>query len=167
MPRPTLKQFGDLKPEDFKQHPIWVNVHILDYDEEWYDETDEETFRPWLESRPVGADEMFLVSAQFKFADGTKLEGFVTPAVAYEGLRNLGSLQPQIFAKSGQRFAFWHGMFRQSESEQCFYNCFAKAPDQVFPIQFQPLPGLTSSVAAGEIPGFLSIPHGEEVVITK
>ena len=167
MPRPILKQFGDLKPEDFKQHPIWVSVHTLDYDEKWYDETDEETFRPWLDNRPVVADEMFLVSVRLAFADGTEFEGFVTPAATYEGLRSMGSLQPQVFAPSGQRFGFWHGMSRQSESEQRFYQCFAKSPEQVFPIRFQPLPGLTSSAASGEIPGFMSRPCREEVEVTK
>jgi hypothetical protein len=167
MSRPTLKQFGDLKPEDFQRHPVWVSVHTLDYDEEWYDDTDEETFRPWLADRPVGADEMFLVSARLRFADGTEFEGFVTPTASYEGLRSMGSIQPQVFAPSGQRFAFWHGMFRQAESKRRFYECFAKSPAQVFPIQFQPRPGLTSSVASGEIPGFMSIPRGKEVEVTK
>jgi len=167
MPRPTLKQFGDLTPEDFRQHPIWVSVHTLDYDEDWYDDTDEETFRPWLGDRPVGGEEMFLVSARLSFADGAEFEGFVTPAISYEGLRSMGSLQPQVFAPSGQRFAFWHGMFRQTEFETRFYQNFAKSPEQVFPIRFQALPGLTSSVAAGAIPGFMSIPRGEEVEVTK
>ncbi|TCO82535.1 hypothetical protein EV701_14624 [Chthoniobacter flavus] len=161
MPRPILKQFGDLKPEDFRQHPIWVSVHTLDYGAEWYEETDEETFRPWLEKPPVGADEMFLVSARLTFADGTEFDGFVTPARSYEGLRSMGSLQPQIFAPSGRRFGFWQGMFRRSESERDFYQTFTKSPQQVFPIRFQPLPGLTSSVASGEIPGFMSRPRGE------
>jgi hypothetical protein len=110
---------------------------------------------------------MFLVSARLAFADGTEFEGFVTPAASYEGLRSMGSLQPQVFAPSGQRFGFWHGMFRQLESERGFYQTFAKSPQQVFPIRFQPLPGLTSSVASGEIPGFMSIPRGEEVEVTK
>ena len=83
MARPILKQFGDLTPADFKQYPIWVSVHSLGYGEEWYDETDEETFRPWLGERPVGAQEMFLVSARFTFADGTEYDGFVTPAISY------------------------------------------------------------------------------------
>lgn len=79
----------------------------------------------------------------------------------------MGSLQPQVFAPSGQRFVFWHGMLRRSESEGRFYDSLAKSPEQVFPIQFQPLPGLTSSAAAGEIPRFLSISHGKEVAVTK
>jgi hypothetical protein len=167
MARPILKQFGDLTPEDFKQHPIWVSVHSLDYEEEWYDETDEETFRPWLGDRPVGAEEVFLVSARFGFADGTEFDGFVTPTGSYEGLHSMGLIQPQVFASSGQMFAFWHGMFRNLESERRFYQSFAKSAEQVFPIHFQPLPGLTSSVASGEIHGFMSNPHGVEVEVTK
>lgn len=167
MARPILKQFGDLTPIDFRKYPVWVGVHTLDYGEEWYDETDEETFRPWLGELPVGAEEMFLVSARLKFADGAEFEGFVTPAVSYEGLRDMGALQPQVFTASGQRFAFWHGMFRQAESATRFYQSFARSSNQVFPIQFQALPGLTSSVAAGAIPGFMAIPRGQEVEVTK
>ena len=167
MARPILKQFGDLTPEDFRKYPIWVSVHTLDYDEEWYGETDEETFRPWVGERPVGAEEMFLVSARFKFADGAEFEGFVTPTISYEGLRDMGALQPQVFTPSGQRFAFWHGMFRRAESEKQLYQSFAKSSDQVFPIQFQAPPGLTSCEAAGVIPGFMAIPGGAEVEVTK
>lgn len=167
MPRPILKQFFDLTPDDFKRNPIWVSVHTLDYDEEWYEDTDEETFRPWIGPLPVAANEMYMVSARFKFADGTESEGFVTPTAAYTGLSNMGSLQPQIFAPSGKRFAFWHGMFRQTEHERSFYDAFAKSPEQVFPLRFAPAPGLTSSVASGEIPGFLSTPRSDGVEVTK
>lgn len=110
---------------------------------------------------------MFLVSTLLRFADGTEFEGCVTPVASYEGLRSMGSLQPLVFSPSGQSFAFWHGMFRRPDSERSFYQAFAKSAEQVFPIRFQPLPGLTSSTASGEIPGFLSIPRGEEVDVTK
>ena len=79
----------------------------------------------------------------------------------------MGALQPQVFIPSGQRFAFWHGMFRQVESERQFYQSFAKSSNEVFPIQFRALPGLTSCVAAGAIPGFMSIPRGGEVEVAK
>jgi len=166
MTRPTLKQFGDLTSQDFKQHPIWVSVHSLDYEEEWYDETDEETFRPWLGNRPVGAEEMFLVSARFGFADGTEFDGFVTPTSSYDGLASMGAIQPQLFAPSGQRWAFWHGMLPDPDCARRFYQSFAKMAEQVFPISFRPLPGLTSSVASGEIPGFMFISRGNKVEVT-
>ncbi len=166
MPLPLLKQFGDLRSADFKQYPIWVGVHVLDYGKEWYDETDEATFRPWLGERPVGAEEMFLVSARFTFAGGTEYDGFVTPATSYDGLRSMGSIQPQVFSPSGEPFAFWQGWFQPPNSDARFYRSFARPSPQVFPIRFRPQPGLTSAVASGEIPGFMSIPCGEQVKVT-
>lgn len=47
MEKPELKQFGDLTHEDFDRHPVWIGCHVADYDELWYEDTDEETFRPW------------------------------------------------------------------------------------------------------------------------
>jgi hypothetical protein len=156
MPRPLLKQFGDLTPADFKQYPIWVSVHSLGYGEDWYDETDEETFRPWLGERPVGAEEMFLVSARFTFADGAEYDGFVTPAISYEGLRSMGLIQPEVFSPSGEPFGFWFGMFESADTVERFYRSFAKSSAQTFPIRFQAQSCLTSAVAAGEITGFMS-----------
>ena len=167
MTHPVLKQFGDLTAADFKQHPVWVSVHTLDYDEEWYAETDEETFRPWTGKRPVGAEHMFLVSARFRFADGSEFEGFVTPVSVLEGLRSMGDLQPQVFSPAGELFSFWFGMFGSPETVAAFYKRFAKTPAQVFPVFFQTLPELTTAVASGEIPGFLSMPQGEEVKIIR
>jgi hypothetical protein len=164
-PHPTLRQSADLTPEDFRLHPIWVSVHTLDYDEDWYNETGEETFRPWLGDRPVGVDETFLVSACLKFADGSEFDGFATPCSFDSGLDSMGTLQPCVFAPSGEIFAFWHGKFRQVEHERRFYQSFSKSPGEVFPISFRPLNGLTSGIASGEIPGFMSIPG--DIVITK
>lgn len=63
--KPILKQFGDLTPADFADHAVWVSVHTLDYDEPWYDDNDEETFRPWTGKLPVAPqDGMFLVRAK-------------------------------------------------------------------------------------------------------
>jgi hypothetical protein len=44
----------------------------VDNDEPWYDDTDEETFRPWLSEIPVAADEMYLVACEFMMADGSR-----------------------------------------------------------------------------------------------
>jgi hypothetical protein len=44
---PILKQFAALTIEDFAQCPVWIACHVADYDEPWYDDTDEETFRPY------------------------------------------------------------------------------------------------------------------------
>jgi hypothetical protein len=47
--KPVLKQFGDLTLADFERHPVWVSVHGLDEGAPWYDDTNEETFRPWTD----------------------------------------------------------------------------------------------------------------------
>jgi hypothetical protein len=123
--RPTLKQFGHLTPNDFITHPVWVSCHIIDYDEPWYDDTDEETFRPWLSEIPVAAEEMYLVACQFTMADGSRYQGFGTPASEAE---NIGLIQPQVFSPSGRRFAFWLGMFPRQEEIDGFYTDFGKGP---------------------------------------
>jgi len=51
--RTHLKQAGDLVAANFEAHPVWVSCHVVDYDEPWYDDTDEETFRPWLGALPL------------------------------------------------------------------------------------------------------------------
>src|SRR6185503_15391472 len=45
--RPGLKQFGQLTMEDFDLAPVWASCHSFDSNEPWFDDTDEETFRPW------------------------------------------------------------------------------------------------------------------------
>ena len=101
--KPQLLQFGDLTPAHFAAHPVWIQSHILDYDEPWYDETDEETFRPWTGQLPASPEEgMLLVAADLRLQDGTALEGFVTPALrdAANDPALLGTIQPQLFLPS-------------------------------------------------------------------
>jgi hypothetical protein len=88
--RPTLKQFIELRQSDFDNYPIWVNCHVVDYDEEWYDDTDEETFRPWTGDIPVFPDDtMYLVTASFQLNDGTIMNGFLTPDIGLKGENEL------------------------------------------------------------------------------
>lgn len=68
---PLLRQAYDLTPEDFVRHPIWVQCHLVDYDEHWYEETDEATFRPWTGDKPVDPQRaIFLVRATMALAAG-------------------------------------------------------------------------------------------------
>jgi hypothetical protein len=79
--RPELKQFGDLTAEDFERHPVWIGCHTADYDEPWYDDTDEETFRPRTGDLPADPSEgMLLVRANATLRDGSSFPGFLTPA---------------------------------------------------------------------------------------
>jgi hypothetical protein len=149
---PELKQFGELSPADFDRHPVWVSCHGADDGQPWYDETDEETFRPFTGALPVSqADGMFLVRALFELRDGTGLKGFITPAF-HEA--DLGVLQPHVFVGE-RRFRFWGGMFGvPAEERQAFYSALGKDADAVFPLRFDGEPGLATGAAAGGIKGF-------------
>ena len=156
--KPELRQLGTLKPEDFTRHPVWVQCHVVDSEEAWNSQTDEETFRPWTGGLPVEPQHgMFLVRATFDLADGTILTGFVTPSASSE----LGTMQPSLFTASGQRVAFWLGMFPRLEECEAAYSSLAKTASQVFPIRFAADVQLSRGVASGTLEGFYSIPEGK------
>jgi len=52
MSKPRMRQEYDLTPADFNRCPVWVSVHNHDSDEPWYDQADENTFRPWTGALP-------------------------------------------------------------------------------------------------------------------
>jgi hypothetical protein len=153
--KPILKQFGDLAPADFVEHPVWASVHKLDYDEPWYDDTDEETFRPWAGELPVSPEDgMFLVRAKLILADGRALDGFITPHLDSEAV-DLGVIQPQAFLPSGTRCDFWDGMFKRDRKERdVLYNELGNDPRSVFPIKFAAESGLAKGHVSGTIHGF-------------
>lgn len=151
-PTPELKQFGDIRPEDFDRHPVWVSCHSVDYDEPWYDDSDEETFRPFTESLPIGSEEMYLVRCSFSLSDGSTLSGFATPAATSD---DWGTIQPQAFLDDGRLIGFWLGILPKEGvlAELCL--ALGKSEDRIFPISFSPAPGLTSAECGGTITGFM------------
>lgn len=165
---PELVQFGDLTPAHFERHPVWISCHIADYDEPWYDQTDEETFRPWTEALPVDASYgMLLAKAEFLLADGTRLEGFMTPAVPGDPVELLGLMQPNVFLPTGTLGAFWEGGVTRDASEHAaFYRALGKTAAQVFPIRFSASEKLVTGITKGTLDGFYSIPDGEAVHVT-
>jgi len=170
-PRPTLRQFGDLTPKDFEAHPVWVNCHVIDYDQPWYADTDEETFRPWLKSVPVDAAQtMFLVRASLRLADGTVLSGFITPQNPkdYGGEPDFGLIQPQLFLPTGKRVSFWFGNMAPPEKDISeFYTILAKREANVFPLTFAAEAGLATGVVTGAVPGFCFMSLRGEVKVRK
>ena len=168
---PLLRQFGELHPQDFVHHPVWVNCHIIDYNAPWYEKTDEETFRPWNKALPVDpAEAMFLVSALFSLADGTEMHGFITPQNQndYGGKTNLGIIQPQMFLPAGNRVAFWFGILTPPPWEiSSFYAVLGKSKQEVFPIAFETIEGLAKGIVSGSVPGFCSISDSEGIRITR
>lgn len=151
-PRPELKQYADLRPRDFDLHSVWIACHTADYDEEWYDETDEETFRPYTGALPITAEEMYLVRCTFTLSDGTTMTGFATPAGGEDAW---GLMQPQIFLPNGQRVGVWFGMFPPQNAVKQFCESFGKEKENIFPIHFAADEELTSDVCSGEIPGLM------------
>lgn len=150
--RPKLKNIGDLRPADFVRHPIWINCHIVDYDEKWYDETTEETMRPYIGPIPVGTEELYSVRCTLIIADGTTFDGFATPADEAE---DWGRIQPRLLLRDRPPILFWQGMFPSKGllSELC--EAIDKRPDQIFPIMVAPVAGLTTGVCTGTIRGFM------------
>jgi len=160
--KPVLKQFGDLTAADFAKSPVWASVYLLDYDELWYDDTNEETFRPWIGELPVGPEKgIFLVRAKLTLADGCVFDGFITPQHQAE-LPSLGTIQPNLFLPSGKLCSFWDGMFkRPSQEREIIYRELGKDAETIFPIQFAAEKGLARGHVAGSIPGFCWRPKGK------
>jgi hypothetical protein len=149
---PLLRQFGALTLVDFEAQPVWIGCHTVDSDAPWYDQTDEETFRPRKGELPAGPSEgMLLVRASATLRDGTCFAGFLTPAFE-EG--DLGTIQPQLFAGE-RRFSFWGGVPGVArEDRDAFYAAVERGADAVFPIRFAADPGLTTGVSRAEVDGF-------------
>src|SRR6266481_7973753 len=129
MAKPELKQFGNLTSEDFERCAVWIGCHTFDYDEPWYDDTDEETFRPWDSDLPVDASQgMLLVRATIELRDGSRHSGFTTPAL---NRGDLGTQQPQIFA-GDSRFGFWGGVIGVPvEERQALYAALERKADAI------------------------------------
>jgi hypothetical protein len=161
--RPILKQYGNLGPADFLSHSVWVSCHSVDYDESWYDDTDEETFRPWTGSLPVGTDEMYLVHATFTLKDGTCLFGFVTSTDDGDAW---GIIQPQIFCRDGSLLSVWFGMFPPVNAKFEFCSRLGKKIEEIFPISFTTLPQLTAGISSGIIPGLMKSSGDSFQIIT-
>ena len=157
MSGPELVQFADLTQAHFARQPLWIQVHTADYDEPWYSDSDEETFRPRSGPLPASASEgMLLVSASFTLADGTQQRGFVTPAAQQKGSEaDLGLVQPHLFLPGGGWASFWGGLAGiRGEDKARFYRLLERSGEAVFPIRYRTLPGLVDPAEAGEIRGF-------------
>jgi hypothetical protein len=130
-------------------------VHTVDLDESWYEDTDEETFRPWNGPLPVGPEEgMLLLRASLTLADGRSLDSFITKQLDGEPL-DLGERQPQLFLPSGTRVDFWEGMFKPPvEQRNIIYFALGSDPSSIFPISFRADEGLATGRVAGKISGF-------------
>jgi hypothetical protein len=152
VPQPILKQFVALSPEDFERHPVWIACHAADYDEPWYDETDEETFRPYSGPLPADASDLLLVSATATMSDGSRHPGLLSPS---QETGDMAALQPHVFV-GGRAYGFWRGMVGVPEAERrAFHDATGKVPEDAFPIRFTADPSLLAGVMEAEVPGWL------------
>ncbi len=172
--RPLLKQFGDLSPEDFQQHPVWIHVHVVDYGEPWYAEANEETFRPRLGPLPASPGEgILLVRSRFTLADGRAFTGFITPEHAEPDeltpwMTGLGIIQPQMFLPSGLRLPFWFGVLKPDPDQlKSVYDELRAPPDRIFPIEFSADPALAEGIVSGRVDGFYRKNWRGKVVIIR
>ena len=166
--KPLLKQCWELSAEDFARYPIWQPVHNLDVDEPWYDETDEETFRPWTGSLPAEPADYSLVRTSFTLDDGTPLQGYACP-YQQNSLADLGEIQPVVFLPDDTAVGFYLGMFEDPDREgQAFCQALGKSAEAIFPITYQIEPGLvTAEIPAGTIPGFLVLSQISEEYFSR
>lgn len=156
---PELVQFDALTPTHFARWPVWIGVHVADYDEPWYEDADEETFRPFDGDLPVDPERgMLLVKAEMTLADGSMLPGFVTPAAgASGGAGDMGTMQPHLFGPDGRLHGFWTGMIRSTAADRSrVYASLGREPSAIFPIRFRAGSALVRGGIEGRIDGFLS-----------
>jgi hypothetical protein len=177
---PELKQETDLSPADFARQPVWVGVHHYDSDQPWYEQSDEETFRPWTGPLPFAEPRGFaLVATEFVLADGSVYGGYcrsvpdtpneLTPWSQRHGGDPLSLLllqNPIIFVDS-QQFDFQLRVpeLRQN-AIQSFFTAIGKKPGEVFPLQFSAAGGLIEGINSGKIEGFYDLPVGKTTLDT-
>lgn len=172
MTQPTLRQYNDLSRADFQAYPVWMRVYGRDEQEPWYNLVDEITYRPWNGHLPYQcsdtSERSVVVYAAFQLADGTLLDGFMTPPSPADGPRGyeLSYLQPELFLPDGSSIGFWWGTGKiPAARKDEFYAALTKSAAEVFPITFGAAEGLVDLDYRGSISGFLSMTRTGELLV--
>lgn len=144
------KQFNELTTNDFAEYPVWEFA----LDEECEEGQDETTVRPYSFTPPLNARAgMFVVSAAFVLADGTRMSGCVFTSVPEEA--SIGHMDPAILTSKGA-VSFWFGAKAPTAQEIAdSYQLLGKTASEVFPLVFDAEVSLEEGVASGVIEGFL------------
>jgi len=167
--KPLLKKYGQLNMSDFEYCPIWIGCHVTDYNEPWYNETDEETFRPWKGLLPVSPENgVFLLITNFLLADGTVLQGFISPKKQGNSNNLIQSTQPQILHSTEQQIAFWFGcLVPPDDYINQIYFLLNKSHKEIFPIKFEAKANLSTGITSGTIWGFYYLNKNCEICLKK
>ena len=145
------KQVDQLTEQDFRESPVWEFA----LDEEGEEGQDEATVRPYVLERDLDPSEgMFILRARLLLADGTILQGYMTPP--FRGDAGLGTLQPVVLTAQGQ-VSFWLGSIDPGTAfiADQYSRMGKSSATQVFPIRFESAVPLVGGPVRGEIPGFL------------
>lgn len=145
------KQVDQLTAQDFEASSVWEFA----LDEEGEEGQDEATVRPYaLEGKLDPSEGMFIIRARLALADGTILQGYMTPP--FQGDAELGTLQPVVLTNKGQ-VLFWFGSIDPgSVFIADLYSRMGKSTaTQVFPVRFESAVPLVGGPVRGEIPGFV------------
>jgi hypothetical protein len=144
------KQVYELTPEDLSKFPVWEFA----LDEEGKEGQNKATVRPYELSGaldPSGGK--FVVRASFTLADGSTMQGYLTPPV--HGDDSLGTLQPIIVAAHRQ-VAFWCGVRSPSPDELARnYRSLGRDAGHVFPLRFASEVELLGGPVRGSLAGFM------------
>ena len=144
------RQVYELTLDDLGNFPVW-EFRLDEKDEEGQDES---TVRPYTASGPLDpADRMFVVRAVFTLADGSRMQGYLTPPVRGDG--SPGVLQPVIVTDRGQ-VRFWCGTAAPDSKRLArSYELLGKDAAHVFPLRFESEVELVGGPVRGSVPGFL------------
>lgn len=141
------KQFDELKPDDFRRHPLWEFC----LDEEDVEGQDETTAKPSEDTEVPGySPGAYLVAADFVLADGSRFEGFIFSGEPGD----FGCTQPNLFV-GDELFGFWFGILSPSAREiKAVYEHLGKKPDEVFPISYVTRVPINGAPLSGIVAGF-------------
>jgi hypothetical protein len=150
------KQVYDLTPQDLQQFSVWEFA----LDEEGEPGQDEATVKP----RPdlgagVEPDEgLFVVRAEFKAANGSTFDGFVTPDPG----GHIGATQPSVVTSNGH-VPFWFGAVEPEPKEiETSYSALGGQGRELFPMTFRTVVPVSGTPMAGEVPGFMYLDESGE-----
>ena len=144
------KQVYELTLDDLSTFPVWEFA----LDEEGEVGQDEATVRPSEFSGALDpSGDMFIVRASFTLADGSEMQGYLTPPV--QGDESLGTLQPIIVTAHGQ-VGFWRGIMSPSPEHLAqSYRWLGRDAKSVFPLRFESQVEVVGGPIRGSLAGFM------------
>jgi len=143
------KQVYELTRQDLDRFAVWEFA----LDEEGDPGQDEATVkpRPDLDPGVEPEDGLFVVRAEFKAADGSAFEGFVTP----EPNGDLGAIQPSVVTSQGH-VSFWFGGVKpEAQVIEQSYAILGAERGELFPITFRTSVPVNGKPMEGDVPAFM------------